>query len=133
MLKVWGRRSSFNVQKVIWLIGELDLPHQHIDAGGAFGGLDAPAFLAMNPHGRVPVIRDDEATVWIRHPALPRSTPRQRPLLVRRSRCPGAGRRLDGLVADRITAGFSRRRVLKFFRTPEAQRNGGDQDGARPL
>jgi hypothetical protein len=23
MLKVWGRRSSFNVQKVMWLIGEL--------------------------------------------------------------------------------------------------------------
>ena len=48
MLTVWGRRSSFNVQKVMWLIGELELAHQHIDAGGAFGGLDAPAFLAMN-------------------------------------------------------------------------------------
>jgi glutathione S-transferase len=35
MLKVWGRRSSFNLQKVMWLIGELELPHQHIDAGGA--------------------------------------------------------------------------------------------------
>ena len=27
MLKVWGRRSSFNVQKVMWLIGELGLCH----------------------------------------------------------------------------------------------------------
>jgi glutathione S-transferase len=70
MLKVWGRRSSFNVQKVMWLIGELDLPHQHIDAGGAFGGLDAPEFLAMNPHGRVPVIRDEDATVWESHAIL---------------------------------------------------------------
>jgi hypothetical protein len=34
MLKVWGRRSSFNVQKVMWLVGELDLAHEHIDAGG---------------------------------------------------------------------------------------------------
>ena len=25
MLKVWGRRSSFNLQKVMWLIGELEL------------------------------------------------------------------------------------------------------------
>ena len=25
MLRIWGRRSSFNVQKVMWLIGEL--PH----------------------------------------------------------------------------------------------------------
>jgi hypothetical protein len=67
MLKIWGRRSSFNVQKVMWLIGELDLAHEHIDAGGSFGGLDSPAFLAMNPHGRIPVIRDDDATVWESH------------------------------------------------------------------
>ena len=70
MLRVWGRRSSFNVQKVMWLIGELDLAHEHIDAGGSFGGLDAPDFLAMNPHGRVPVIRDGEVVVWESHAIL---------------------------------------------------------------
>jgi len=70
MLKVWGRRSSFNVQKVMWLIGELGLAHEHIDAGGAFGGLDTPDFLAMNPHGRIPVIRDELATVWESHAIL---------------------------------------------------------------
>ena len=37
MLKVWGRRSSFNVQKVMWLIGELGLAREHIDAGGSAG------------------------------------------------------------------------------------------------
>jgi glutathione S-transferase len=67
MLKVWGRRSAFNVQKVLWLIGELGLEHRHVDAGGAFGGLDAPAFLAMNPHGRVPVIDDGGVIVWESH------------------------------------------------------------------
>ena len=70
MLKVWGRRSSFNVQKVMWLIGDLGLAHEHIDAGGRFGGLDAPEFLAMNPHGRVPVIREDDAIVWESHAIL---------------------------------------------------------------
>ena len=70
MLKVWGRRSSFNVQKVMWLIRELGLAHRHVDAGGAFGGLDVPEFLAMNPHGRVPVIRDERATVWESHAIL---------------------------------------------------------------
>ena len=64
MLKVWGRRSSFNVQKVMWLVDELGLAHEHIDAGGKFGGLDAPEFLAMNPHGKVPVIDDDGTIVW---------------------------------------------------------------------
>jgi glutathione S-transferase len=70
MLKVWGRRSSFNVQKVMWLIGELGLAHEHVDAGGRFGGLDTPEFLTMNPHGRVPVIREGDAIVWESHAIL---------------------------------------------------------------
>jgi hypothetical protein len=52
MLTIWGRRSSFNLQKVMWLVGELAIEHRHIEAGGRFGGLDTPQFLAMNPHGR---------------------------------------------------------------------------------
>jgi glutathione S-transferase len=70
MLKVWGRRSSFNVQKVLWLVGELGLPHEHIPAGGDFGGLDDPRFLAMNPHRRVPTIDDDGVVVWESHAIL---------------------------------------------------------------
>jgi glutathione S-transferase len=70
MLKVWGRRSAFNVQKAMWLIGELGLPHQHIDVGGAFGGLDDPAFIAMNPHGRIPVIDHDGLVVWESHAVI---------------------------------------------------------------
>jgi len=64
MLRVYGRRSSINVQKVMWLVGELDLPHGHVPAGGDAGGLDTPAFRAMNPHGKVPVIDDDGLYVW---------------------------------------------------------------------
>jgi glutathione S-transferase len=125
MLTVWGRRSSFNVQKVMWWIAELDLNHQHIDAGGRFGGLDAPEFLAMNPHGRVPVIRDDDVTVWESHAIL-------RYLAARF----GAGRfwsddpvaraRVDGwmdwsqtsLQPDFLVGVF-----WGFYRTPEDQRN----------
>jgi glutathione S-transferase len=44
--------------------------HEHIDAGGKFGGLDLPDFLAMNPHGRVPVIQDGDAIVWKSHAIL---------------------------------------------------------------
>ncbi|AAK24614.1 glutathione S-transferase family protein [Caulobacter vibrioides] len=70
MLKVWGRGSSFNVQKVLWLVGELGLSHRHIPAGGDHGGLDEPSFLAMNPHGRVPVIDDGGVMVWESHAIL---------------------------------------------------------------
>lgn len=64
MLKIWGRRSAFNVQKVMWFIGELGLDHDHINAGGDAGRLDSPAFRAMNPHGRIPVIDDDGLMIW---------------------------------------------------------------------
>jgi glutathione S-transferase len=67
MLKVWGRRSAFNVQKVMWVVAELGLSHEHIDVGGAFGGLDDPEFLAINPHGRIPVIDDAGLVVWESH------------------------------------------------------------------
>jgi glutathione S-transferase len=64
MLTVWGRRSSFNLQKVMWLVEELGIPHRHIEVGGKFGGLDTPEFSAMNPHRGVPVIDDGGTVVW---------------------------------------------------------------------
>jgi glutathione S-transferase len=67
---VWGRRNSLNVQKVLWLVGELGLPHQHVPAGGDFGRLDEPDFRSMNPHGLVPVIEDNGVTVWESHAIL---------------------------------------------------------------
>lgn len=69
-LKVWGRRSSLNVQKVMWLIGELGITFEHVPAGGDLGGLDSPTFLRMNPHGRVPVIQDGDVVVWESHAIL---------------------------------------------------------------
>lgn len=70
MLTIWGRLSSFNTQKVLWLADELGLAYRHVEAGGSFGGLDTQQFLAMNPHGRVPVIKDGETIVWESHAIL---------------------------------------------------------------
>tara|TARA_Y100001960_G_C14760811_1_gene874013 strand:- start:662 stop:1282 length:621 start_codon:yes stop_codon:yes gene_type:complete len=67
MLKVWGRTNSINVQKVMWLIGELGLDFERIDAGGPFGGLDKPDYLAMNPTSRIPTIDDNGFTMWESH------------------------------------------------------------------
>jgi len=70
MLTIWGRRSSLNVQKVMWLVGELRIEHRRIDAGGQFGGLDTPEFRTMNPLGRVPVLDDNGIVVWESHTIL---------------------------------------------------------------
>jgi glutathione S-transferase len=58
MLTVWGRKTSSNVQALMWCIGELGLPYERHDAGHRYGGNDTPAFLGMNPNGTVPVLRD---------------------------------------------------------------------------
>jgi len=58
MLKIWGRSSSVNVQKVMWTVRELALPHTTEQVGGKFGGLDTPEYGAMNPNRKVPVIDD---------------------------------------------------------------------------
>ena len=67
MLRVWGRTNSLNVQKVMWVIGELDLAHERIDAGGAFGRLDTPDYGRLNPNRLVPTIEDDGLVLWESH------------------------------------------------------------------
>jgi glutathione S-transferase len=64
MLKIWGRNSSANVQKVMWAVGELGLPHERIDAGGAFGKLNTPEFAGMNPNKLIPVLDDGGFQLW---------------------------------------------------------------------
>lgn len=64
MIKVWGRRNSSNVQKVMWAIGELGLAHERVDVGGPFGGNREAAYLAMNPNGLIPTIQDGDLTLW---------------------------------------------------------------------
>jgi glutathione S-transferase len=63
-MKLWGRGSSLNVQKVLWTLGEIGLDFEHVEVGGRFGGLDTPEFRALNPHGRIPVLEDGGRALW---------------------------------------------------------------------
>lgn len=63
-IKLWGRATSINVQKVAWVIAELELTCDRIDAGGAFGGLDDPKYIALNPNRRVPTLIDGDLILW---------------------------------------------------------------------
>lgn len=64
MLKIWGRPNSVNVQKVLWTVRELALPHTTEHVGGQFGGLDTPEYGNMNPNRKVPVIDDGGLVLW---------------------------------------------------------------------
>ncbi len=60
MIKVWGRNTSSNVQKVMWAIAEIGLPHERIDIGGAFGKNNEAEYLAKNPNGLVPTLEEED-------------------------------------------------------------------------
>ena len=125
MLRIWGRRNSINVQKVMWAVGELGLAHEHIDAGGSFGGLDTDEFHAINPNRRVPVIDDDGLIVWESHAIVRYLAGKYGP----RTLMPeDQGSRAqsdmwtDWVLAD-LQPAFISGVFWNFYRTPEAQRN----------
>ena len=64
MIEVWGRRSSSNVQKVVWALDELAVPFNRHTVGGSFGGNREAAYLKMNPNGLVPVLKDGDITMF---------------------------------------------------------------------
>lgn len=70
MLKILGRTTSFNVQKVLWLADELSLQYLHVELGGKFGGLDSEEFNLLNPMKKVPVLVDEQHSIWESHTIL---------------------------------------------------------------
>lgn len=64
MLKVLGRASSSNVQKVMWCLAELGQSCERVDVGGKFGGNKEADYLRLNPNGVVPTLIDGDSVVW---------------------------------------------------------------------
>ena len=63
MLKIWGRNTSSNVQKVLWALGEMKLPFDRVDVGGVFGKTREAAYLAMNPNSLVPTLEEEDGFI----------------------------------------------------------------------
>ncbi len=64
MLKILGRKTSSNVQKVLWCCEEIGLAFEREDIGGEFGKNKTLDYLALNPNGLVPTIDDDGFILW---------------------------------------------------------------------
>jgi len=124
MLKIWGRLSSINVQKVVWCCDELGLKYERVDAGGTFGKTKTPEYLAMNPNSLVPVIEDEgfvlyESNAIVRYLAAKHSAGKLWPEDLRKRA--DVDRWMEWLSTAWVP---SMRDVFwQLIRTPEAQRD----------
>jgi glutathione S-transferase len=64
MLKILGRKTSSNVQKVLWTATELGVAFERADVGGKFGRNREADYLALNPNGLVPTVFDGDLVMW---------------------------------------------------------------------
>jgi glutathione S-transferase len=63
-MKLLGRKTSGNVQKVLWLLEELKMPYEREDYGRQFNNTQTPEYLRMNPNAKVPTLVDGEVVIW---------------------------------------------------------------------
>ena len=59
MLQLMGKSTSINVRKALWALDELGLDFVH-----EVPDMTTPEFLALNPNGMAPVLRDGAAVLW---------------------------------------------------------------------
>ena len=70
MYKLLGRATSGNVQKVIFLLKEINAAYERVDYGRQFENTTTPEYLAMNPTQKVPTLVDGDLTIWESHTIL---------------------------------------------------------------
>ncbi len=63
MIRLLGRATSGNVQKVVFLLEEMGLPYRREDYGRQFNNTGGE-YLTLNPTGKVPTLVDGETVVW---------------------------------------------------------------------
>jgi glutathione S-transferase len=63
MIRLLGRATSGNVQKVIFLLEEMALPYHREDYGRQFNNTGGD-YLKLNPTGKVPTLVDGNAAIW---------------------------------------------------------------------
>lgn len=64
MLRLLGRNTSGNVQKVIFLLEELGTSYTREDYGRQFNNTQDAAYLKLNPNGKVPTLVDGDTVIW---------------------------------------------------------------------
>lgn len=64
MYKLLGRKTSGNVQKVLFMLEELGTKYERLDYGRQFDNTATPEYKALNPTSKVPTLVDGATTIW---------------------------------------------------------------------
>ena len=64
MYKLLGRKTSGNVQKVLFILEELGVAYERVDYGRQFENTTTPEYKALNPTSKVPTLLDDGKPIW---------------------------------------------------------------------
>lgn len=64
MLRLLGRQTSGNVQKVLFFLEETGTPYTREDYGRQFNNTSTPEYKAMNPTSKVPTLIDGKTVIW---------------------------------------------------------------------
>jgi glutathione S-transferase len=94
MIRLLGRQTSGNVQKVIFCLEELGVRYIREDYGRQFGNTLTDQYRRLNPNAKVPTLIDGDLVIWESHtilrylaavhgPTLTGATPAERTLVER--------------------------------------------------
>jgi glutathione S-transferase len=81
MYKLLGRKTSGNVQKVLFMLEELGVKYERIDYGRQFENTATPEYKAMNPTSKVPTLVDGDKSIWESNTILRYLAAKERPAL----------------------------------------------------
>jgi glutathione S-transferase len=89
VIRLLGRSTSGNVQKVIFVLEEIGVKYIREDYGRQFNNTQTPEYKKLNPNSKVPTLIDGDTVIWESHtilrylaalhkPALTGSTPAEK-------------------------------------------------------
>jgi glutathione S-transferase len=64
VLRLLGRKTSGNVQKVLFFLEETGRPYTREDYGRQFNNTQTPEYLSLNPNAKVPTLIDGDLVIW---------------------------------------------------------------------
>jgi glutathione S-transferase len=70
MIRILGRSTSGNVQKVLFFLEEVGLKYAREDYGRQFNNTNTDAYRKLNPNMKVPTLVDGDVAIWESHTIL---------------------------------------------------------------